>query len=103
MPKSLGARRKASRQRIRFVKEMFMRARSLSAIACLAIVSACGRAAEPRTKAGEADSTGSTGTQVDLRQIVRSAPKLPLQAVELKAQPPRKGWQLGAVSWIAVD
>lgn len=41
--------------------------------------------------------------QTDLPQMVQRSPELPLQAVELKAQPPGAGWQLGMVSWIAVD
>ena len=41
--------------------------------------------------------------QTDLRQLVQRSPELPVQAVELKAQPPHAGWQLGMVSWIAVD
>src|SRR5712692_10069753 len=39
----------------------------------------------------------------DLRARIQQAPKLPLQAVALKALPLHDGWQLGMVSWIAVD
>ncbi len=42
-------------------------------------------------------------SQTDLRQLVQRSPELPVQAVELMAQPPHAGWQLGMVSWIAVD
>src|SRR6266540_3371270 len=79
-----------------------MFARHLSAIGGLAIVCASGHAQERRTTATEADSSRGSSTQA-LREMVRGAPKLPLQAVALKAQPPREGWQLGMVSWIAVD
>ena len=48
-------------------------------------------------------TTLAAGAQTDLRTVVQSAEKLPLHAIELKAQPPREGWQLGMVSWIAVD
>ena len=41
--------------------------------------------------------------QEDLGQIVQRSPLLSLQATELRAQPPQAGWQLGMVSWIAVD
>ena len=41
--------------------------------------------------------------QTSLRDLVQRSPELKLQAVELKAQPPRAGWQLGMVSWIAID
>jgi hypothetical protein len=41
--------------------------------------------------------------QEDLSQIVQRSPLLSLQATELRAQPPQAGWQLGMVSWIAVD
>lgn len=39
----------------------------------------------------------------DLWQTIESAPKLRLQAVELKGQAPTDGWHLGMVSWIATD
>src|SRR5216684_7183459 len=39
----------------------------------------------------------------DLRARIQQAPKLPLEAVALKALPLHDGWQLGMVSWIAVD
>jgi hypothetical protein len=42
-------------------------------------------------------------SQTDLRQLIQRSPELPVQAVGLKAQPPHAGWQLGMVSWIAVD
>jgi 6-bladed beta-propeller protein len=39
----------------------------------------------------------------ELRARIQRAPKLPLAATELRVQPPRPGWKLGMVSWIAVD
>ncbi len=42
-------------------------------------------------------------SQTDLRQNVQLSPELPVQTGELKIQPPHAGWQLGMVSWIAVD
>ncbi len=41
--------------------------------------------------------------QTDLVQSVKHSPVLPLQASALNILPPREGWQLGMVSWIAVD
>jgi DNA-binding beta-propeller fold protein YncE len=41
--------------------------------------------------------------QTDLVQVVQHSPALPLQASALNVQPPNEGWQLGMVSWIAVD
>jgi DNA-binding beta-propeller fold protein YncE len=39
----------------------------------------------------------------DTRAIVRQAPRLPLQAMEIKPVPPRNGWAMGMVSWVASD
>ena len=41
--------------------------------------------------------------QKDLHQIVHRSPELPVKQFELKVLPPHPGWQLGMVSWIAVD
>lgn len=80
-----------------------MLARNISAVASLAIVFACGQAQERGTPPNEADSAVGVRPRTDLRRIVQNAPKLPLQAVELKVLPPSAGWTLGMVSWIAVD
>jgi streptogramin lyase len=39
----------------------------------------------------------------ELRAIVRRAAKLPLAPAELKPAPPRDGWAMGMVSWVAAD
>ncbi len=39
----------------------------------------------------------------DLQARIQQAPKLPLQETALKTLPLKEGWQLGMVSWIAVD
>lgn len=64
--------------------KLLARAQNITSMTCLAFVGACSAAA-----------------QTDLQGIVRSAPQLALQAVEVKVQPPSNGWQLGSVSWIA--
>ena len=66
-----------------------MLARDISAIACVSFVCACGQPQERHAPPSGTDSTTSVVTHTDLRAIVRSAPKLPLEAVELKPQPPR--------------
>src|SRR5262249_31590456 len=37
------------------------------------------------------------------RALVSASPHLALQGVPLKVQPPSPGWELGTVSWVAVD
>ncbi len=39
----------------------------------------------------------------DTRAIVRQAPRLPLQATEIKPVPLRDGWAMGMVLWVASD
>ena len=80
-----------------------MHARTIGAIGCLILLCACGSARERGAAASQTDSIGSGGTQSGLQTIIRSAPKLSLQAVALTVQPPSSGWQLGRVSWIAAD
>ena len=38
-----------------------------------------------------------------LRAIVRASKRLPLEATEIKPAPPRDGWAMGMVSWVAAD
>jgi len=38
-----------------------------------------------------------------LRAIVRASKRLPLEATEIKPAPPRDGWAIGMVSWVAAD
>jgi hypothetical protein len=42
-------------------------------------------------------------SQTDLNQNVQRSPELAVHAVPMKVQAPHPGWQLGMVSWIAVD
>ena len=39
----------------------------------------------------------------DLRAIVRQAARLPLEPTEITPTPPRDGWAMGMVSWVAAD
>jgi hypothetical protein len=80
-----------------------MHARTIGAIGCLILLCACGSARERGAAASQTDSIGTRGTQSGLQNIIRSAPKLSLQAAALTVQPPSSGWQLGRVSWIAAD
>ena len=38
----------------------------------------------------------------ELRSIISQASKLPFEATEITAVPPRHGWEMGMVSWVAV-
>src|ERR1043166_5834758 len=38
-----------------------------------------------------------------LRAIVQAAKRLPLTATEIAPKPPRDGWAMGMVSWVAAD
>lgn len=38
-----------------------------------------------------------------LRALVHAAKRLPLEATEIKPAPPRDGWAMGMVSWVAAD
>ena len=69
-------------------------------VVCLAFASACGR---DRGRQPVVSDTDSTRAQTALQQTVQAAPKLPLRATTLAAQPPSEGWQLGRVSWVVVD
>lgn len=39
----------------------------------------------------------------ELREIVSNGRRLPLVASDLPVKPPRAGWEMGMVSWVAVD
>ena len=52
-----------------------------------------------QTPAGQTpEGTARTGA---LRALVQRATRLPLQATEIKPMPPRDGWAMGMVSWVA--
>jgi len=40
---------------------------------------------------------------VELRAILRAAPKSSLEAMPIKVTPPRAGWEMAMVSWVASD
>jgi len=51
-----------------------------------------------------ADQTAEGAARTDaLRALVRRAPRLPLRPTELAPAPPRDGWAMGMVSWVAAD
>jgi sugar lactone lactonase YvrE len=38
-----------------------------------------------------------------LRRLIEAAPKLPFRATEFTVQPPNADWEMGMVSWVALD
>ncbi len=58
-----------------------------------------------QSRAQNPDAQGPEATaQADaLRAIVQRAARLPLHAAEVKPTPPRDGWSMGMVSWVAAD
>ena len=56
---------------------------------------ACFHAASAQT-AGELE-----GQATELRRIIREAPRLSREVAQVEIVPPRQGWELGMVSWIA--
>jgi len=51
------------------------------------------------------ENGGDGGAQqaAELRALASRSPRLALESVPVKVQPPGPGWELGMVSWIAVD
>ncbi len=51
----------------------------------------------------DSQTASATAATTELRAAVRRAPRLPLTPREIVPNPPRAGWTMGMVSWIASD
>ena len=51
----------------------------------------------------DAQSPEAIAQAAELRAIVQRAPRLPLKPAEIRPTPPRDGWAMGMVSWVAAD
>ena len=76
---------------------------SISALALVAIISACGRTQDSREAASDSGSVAGGGARSGLGALVHGAPRLSLKAVELSVHPPSRDWRPGSISWIAAD
>jgi len=67
-----------------------------STLAVLGVVSVGVQNPNPQSPEAMARAT-------ELRAIVQRAPRLSLEPTEIKPTPPREGWAMGMVSWVAAD
>jgi hypothetical protein len=85
------------------VESTIMSRQNISALSVAALVGACGQTQERPVAANHSGAVAGAGTRADRRELVHSAPKLPLTAVELAVHPPTAGSHTGSISWIAAD
>jgi len=71
-------------------------------IASLSLLALLGAAGEG-VQNPDAQSPEATAQAAELRAIVQRATRLPLKPAEIKPTPPRDGWTMGMVSWVAAD
>jgi hypothetical protein len=77
-----------------------MSRRTISALAVVAVVSACGHTQERHVAANHSASVAvGGGMRSDLRVMAHSAPKLSLDAAELSVRPPSHGWHTESIWW----
>jgi hypothetical protein len=102
--KPLGARHYfVRRQPVSPAAEAIMSRCSISALALVVIVSACGRTQDSQVAVSDSGSVADGGARLGLSSLVHGAPHLSLKAVEFSVHPPSSDWRPGSISWIAAD